>query len=195
MVNFVKFYSLTQKLAHHLKPHPSVVSLSPLSSQSMHAMGVPAYHSSVRVAVITKNLPIGAAPCGVSGMAGGDVPIRWAARAPVGMRQGCLIERTGHAAVVPQSVVQGMTCRRPALSRRGRAANHEPTSAAARLRASRRADALSRQTEAEDERRARLAAALRENLKRRKAQARARRASETTAEDTPPPTQADPTRS
>jgi len=54
---------------------------------------------------------------------------------------------------------------------------------------------LSRQTEAEDERRARLAAALRENLKRRKAQARARRASDTTAEDTPPPTQADSPRS
>ncbi|MGE7470899.1 hypothetical protein ACQKLX_15755 [Bosea sp. NPDC003192] len=54
---------------------------------------------------------------------------------------------------------------------------------------------MSRQTEAEDERRARLAAALRENLKRRKAQARARRASETTAEDMLPPTQADSPRS
>ncbi|PZR89235.1 hypothetical protein [Bosea sp. CRIB-10] len=63
------------------------------------------------------------------------------------------------------------------------------------MRTFRRADALSRQTEAEDERRARLAAALRENLKRRKAQARARRASETTAEDTLPPTQADTPRS
>ena len=41
----------------------------------------------------------------------------------------------------------------------------------------------------------RLAAKLRENLKRRKAQARARRASETAAEDTPPPAQADTPRS
>lgn len=195
MVNFVKLCSLIPKSAHGLETHPSVVLLSPLSLLSMHAMGVPAYHSSVRVAEITKILPIEAALCAMFGTVRGDASLGRAARTPVGTRQGCPIERTGHAAVVPQSVVQGLTCRRLALSRRGRAANHEPTPAAARLRASRRADALSRQTEAEDDRRARLAAALRENLKRRKAQARARRASETTAEDTPPPTQADSTRS
>jgi hypothetical protein len=70
-----------------------------------------------------------------------------------------------------------------------------PTPAAIRLPAFPRADALSRQTEAEDERKARLAAALRENLKRRKAQARARRAADTAAEDTIPPAQAEPPRS
>ena len=46
-----------------------------------------------------------------------------------------------------------------------------------------------------DDRAARLAAALRENLKRRKAQARARRAADTAAEDTIPPAQAEPPRS
>lgn len=59
----------------------------------------------------------------------------------------------------------------------------------------RRADALSRQTEADDQKRARLAAALRENLKRRKAQARARRATEPEAKDEAPPAQAEPPRS
>jgi hypothetical protein len=54
---------------------------------------------------------------------------------------------------------------------------------------------LSRQTEADDERKARLAAALRENLKRRKAQARARRASDTPAEEQMPPAQAETPRS
>lgn len=58
----------------------------------------------------------------------------------------------------------------------------------------RRVDALSRQP-AEDEKRARLAAALRENLKRRKAQARARKADEADAEQTAPPAQADSQRS
>jgi hypothetical protein len=60
---------------------------------------------------------------------------------------------------------------------------------------------LNRQTEADEQRRARLAAALRENLKRRKAQARARRTTETTetteaaAEDETPPAQAESPRS
>ncbi|WP_332683639.1 hypothetical protein [Bosea sp. (in: a-proteobacteria)] len=54
---------------------------------------------------------------------------------------------------------------------------------------------MSRQTEADEQKRARLAAALRENLKRRKAQARARRASETEATDEPPPAQAESSRS
>jgi hypothetical protein len=60
---------------------------------------------------------------------------------------------------------------------------------------------LNRQTEADEQRRARLAAALRENLKRRKAQARARRTAETTetteaaAEDETPPAQAESPRS
>lgn len=51
---------------------------------------------------------------------------------------------------------------------------------------------MTRQT-ADDEKQARLAAALRENLKRRKAQARARRAEEAQAHehDAAPPVQAD----
>ncbi len=53
---------------------------------------------------------------------------------------------------------------------------------------------MTRQT-AEDEKQARLAAALRENLKRRKAQARARRSDEAKAQEPAPPVQADPPRS
>ena len=56
-----------------------------------------------------------------------------------------------------------------------------------------RADAVTRQT-AEDEKQARLAAALRENLKRRKAQARARRSDEAQAREPEPPSQADTSR-
>ncbi len=56
-------------------------------------------------------------------------------------------------------------------------------------------DALSRQPSADEEKRARLAAALRENLKRRKAQARARRTEEAEAEQTAQPAQADSKRS
>lgn len=56
-------------------------------------------------------------------------------------------------------------------------------------------DALSRQPAADDEKRVRLAAALRENLKRRKAQARARQAEEADAEQAAPPAQADSPRS
>ncbi len=56
-----------------------------------------------------------------------------------------------------------------------------------------RADAVTRQT-AEDEKQARLAAALRENLKRRKAQARARRSDEAQAREPAPPSQADTSR-
>jgi hypothetical protein len=58
-----------------------------------------------------------------------------------------------------------------------------------------RVDAVNRQTSADDEKRARLAAALRENLKRRKAQARARRADEAPAQEPAPQTQADLNRS
>jgi hypothetical protein len=76
MVNFVKFYSLTRKLAQRLKPHPSVVLLLPLSLLSMHAMGVPAYHSSVRVAELRKILPIPAASCGGAEVAGRHVLIQ-----------------------------------------------------------------------------------------------------------------------
>jgi len=54
---------------------------------------------------------------------------------------------------------------------------------------------LSRQPTADDEKRARLAAALRENLKRRKAQARARRADEAEREDEALPAQAETPRS
>jgi hypothetical protein len=54
---------------------------------------------------------------------------------------------------------------------------------------------LSRQPTADDEKRARLAAALRENLKRRKAQARARRADEADGQEPAPPAQADIPRS
>jgi hypothetical protein len=54
---------------------------------------------------------------------------------------------------------------------------------------------VNRQTAADDEKRARLAAALRENLKRRKAQARARRAEEAPAQEPEPQAQADPNRS
>lgn len=53
---------------------------------------------------------------------------------------------------------------------------------------------MNRQTAADDEKKARLAAALRENLKRRKAQARARRAEEAPAQDEAPQTQAEPNR-
>lgn len=84
---------------------------------------------------------------------------------------------------------------RAILSLNRLAANHLARPAAALPRALSRAAALSRQTEAEDERKARLAAALRENLKRRKAQARARRASDMSPEDKLPPAQADLPRS
>ena len=53
---------------------------------------------------------------------------------------------------------------------------------------------MTRQT-AEDEKQARLAAALRENLKRRKAQARARRSEETGTQEPAPPAQAESPRS
>ncbi|WP_265058095.1 hypothetical protein [Bosea sp. UC22_33] len=52
---------------------------------------------------------------------------------------------------------------------------------------------MTRQT-AEDEKQARLAAALRENLKRRKAQARARRSDEAQTREPEPPSQADTSR-
>ena len=56
--------------------------------------------------------------------------------------------------------------------------------------------AVNRQTAADEEKRARLAAALRENLKRRKAQARARRVEGAAVEaDEAPQAQADPDRS
>ncbi|WP_248306762.1 hypothetical protein [Bosea sp. AAP35] len=58
-----------------------------------------------------------------------------------------------------------------------------------------RVDAVNRQTIIDDEKRARLAAALRENLKRRKAQARARRVEEGPAQDEAPLAQAGPDRS
>ncbi|WP_168166157.1 hypothetical protein [Bosea sp. PAMC 26642] len=51
------------------------------------------------------------------------------------------------------------------------------------------------QPSADDEKRARLAAALRENLKRRKVQARARRADEALAQEPAPQAQADSSRS
>lgn len=54
---------------------------------------------------------------------------------------------------------------------------------------------MSRQTDADDEKKARLAAALRENLKRRKAQARARRAEEAPTQEPAPQAQADSKRS
>ncbi|PZN93969.1 MAG: hypothetical protein DCF30_21000 [Hyphomicrobiales bacterium] len=84
----------------------------------------------------------------------------------------------------------------PRLSKSVHAANHAPRfrrdpSVEPRCRV----DAVNRQTEADDEKRARLAAALRENLKRRKAQARARRAEEAPAQDEASQAQADPTRS
>lgn len=81
------------------------------------------------------------------------------------------------------------------LSAVARAANHSPTRRLAVTGHFRRADALSRQTEADEQKRARLAAALRENLKRRKAQARARRTAETEATDETPPAQAETSRS
>ncbi len=52
---------------------------------------------------------------------------------------------------------------------------------------------MTRQTD-DDEKQARLAAALRENLKRRKAQARARRTEEAQAQQPAPPAQADNSR-
>ena len=58
-----------------------------------------------------------------------------------------------------------------------------------------RVDAVSRQQTADDEKRARLAAALRENLRRRKVQARARRADEALAQEPDPQAQADSSRS
>lgn len=62
-----------------------------------------------------------------------------------------------------------------------------------------RVDALSRQPAADEENRARLAAALRENLKRRKAQGRARRQDEAQAQEQAQepdqPDQAEPPRS
>jgi hypothetical protein len=54
---------------------------------------------------------------------------------------------------------------------------------------------LTSQPSADDEKRARLAAALRENLKRRKAQGRARRQDEAQAEQPDKPSQAEPSRS
>ena len=116
-------------------------------------------------------------------------------RLKAGLEQGCFIRRPATPQLCRNRPCKECCAAALVLSGAGSAANHEPTSAAARSRAFRRADALSRQTEAEDERRARLAAALRENLKRRKAQARARRASDTAVEDTPPPAKAEPPRS
>jgi len=54
---------------------------------------------------------------------------------------------------------------------------------------------VTRQPSADDEKRARLAAALRENLKRRKAQGRARRQDEAQAREPEQPLQAEPPRS
>ena len=54
MVNFLKFYSLPRESSHGPDVHLSVVPLIPLSLPAMHAMGVPAYHLSVRVAEIGK---------------------------------------------------------------------------------------------------------------------------------------------
>jgi hypothetical protein len=54
---------------------------------------------------------------------------------------------------------------------------------------------VTRQPSADDEKRARLAAALRENLKRRKAQGRARRQDEAQAREPDEPIQAEPPRS
>jgi len=63
------------------------------------------------------------------------------------------------------------------LSKSGDAANDAPRFRRdASVQPGCRVVVVNRQTSAEDEKRARLAAALRENLKRRKAQARARRA-------------------
>jgi hypothetical protein len=84
----------------------------------------------------------------------------------------------------------------PRLSKSVHAANHAP-----RIRRDPsvepryRVVAVNRQTTADDEKRARLAAALRENLKRRKAQARARRAEEAPAQEPEPKAQAEPNRS
>lgn len=105
--------------------------------------------------------------------------------------------RADLAAVVPQSAGHdGGAPHAPAvLSAAARAANHSCIRRLVAAGHSRRADALSRQTEADEQKRARLAAALRENLKRRKAQARARRASETEATDEPLPAQAESSRS
>jgi hypothetical protein len=119
MVNFVKLCPLMPKSAHGLETHPSVVLLSPLSLPSMHAMGVPAYHSSVRVAEIIKILPIAAGSCGPSGAAGGDVPFGRAAGGAGCLGAGLSHPETGSAAVVPQSIVQGRLCRRPGLVRAG----------------------------------------------------------------------------
>jgi len=82
------------------------------------------------------------------------------------------------------------------LSTTAHAANHSPRIRRDPSVESRyRVDAVSRQTDAEDEKKARLAAALRENLKRRKAQARARRAEEVPAQEPAPQAQADLKRS
>ena len=84
----------------------------------------------------------------------------------------------------------------PCLSKFSHAANHAP-----RIRRDPsvepryRVDAVNSQTAADDEKKARLAAALRENLKRRKAQARARRTDEAPAQEPAPQAQAESTRS
>jgi hypothetical protein len=83
------------------------------------------------------------------------------------------------------------------LSKSGDAANDAPRfRRVASVETGCRVVAVNRQTSAEDEKRARLAAALRENLKRRKAQARARRVEGAAVEaDEAPQAQADPDRS
>jgi hypothetical protein len=119
MVNFLKFYSLRRKSVDHSKAHPMVAPLGPLSLLAMHAMGVPAYHLSVRVAEIIKILPIGAGSCGSPGQERHSVRIMRPG-APAG-RLGARLSHleTSDAAVVPQSTVQGRLCCRPGLVRTG----------------------------------------------------------------------------
>jgi len=94
----------------------------------------------------------------------------------------------GLASVMPREKLS-------ALSKSAHAANHAPRNRRDPSVETRyRVVAVNRQTTAEDEKRARLAAALRENLKRRKAQARARRAEEATAQEPGSQAQAEPDR-
>jgi len=84
----------------------------------------------------------------------------------------------------------------PRLSKSAHAANHAPRiRRVPSVEPRYRVVDVNRQTAADDEKRARLAAALRENLKRRKAQARARRAEEAPAQEPEPQAQAEPNRS
>jgi hypothetical protein len=116
--------------------------------------------------------------------------------AGIGQGGACRTEEGGRQPAAQHRGRNSSAAASPRLSGTAHAANHAPRIRRDPSVESRyRVDAVSRQTDADDEKKARLAAALRENLKRRKAQARARRAEVTPAPEPAPEAQADSKRS